>query len=120
MNRLEELEKEIIAVAGEVINPRSTKATRKAQNRMCDTDKRRFRELVTEYRSILWHMRREEGEGMGMKNLEVRKRIAARRLRYFEVAAALNIDPCTLSRWLQTEMNPEKKRKVMQAIESIK
>lgn len=56
---------------------------------------------------------------MTMKNLDVRKAIEQKRLKYFEVAAALNIHPATLSRWLQTEMPSQKKSKVMKAIKGI-
>lgn len=56
---------------------------------------------------------------MNLKNLDVRKAIEKKRLKYFEVAAALNIHPATFSRWLQTEMSPEKKSKVMKAIKGI-
>lgn len=57
---------------------------------------------------------------MSMNNIEVRTAIERKRLKYFEVAAALNINPATLSRWLQTEMKPEKKKAVLHAIRAIK
>ena len=57
---------------------------------------------------------------MQLNNLEVRKAIEKKRLKYFEVAAELEINPATLSRWLQTEMKPEKKKEVMAAIKGIK
>ena len=57
---------------------------------------------------------------MILNNLEVRKEIENKRLRYFEVARELNINPATFSRWLQNELDPERKAKVMDAIQSIK
>lgn len=57
---------------------------------------------------------------MNLSNLEVRQLIEKKRLRYYEVAAALHIDPATLSRWLHAEMAPEKRDKVLRAIEGIK
>lgn len=57
---------------------------------------------------------------MTLNNLEVRQAIEKKRLKYFEVAAALNINPATLSRWLQSELTGEKKKEVLQAIHDIK
>ena len=57
---------------------------------------------------------------MALNNLEVRQSIERKRLKYFEVAAALGINPATLSRWLQTEMTPERKKEVLKAIKGIK
>lgn len=57
---------------------------------------------------------------MLLNNLEVRKEIENKRLRYFEVARELNINPATFSRWLQNELDPERKAKVMDAIQNIK
>ena len=57
---------------------------------------------------------------MQLNNLEVRKAIEKKRLKYFEVAAALDINPATLSRWLQNELSPTRKKEVLNAIRSIK
>lgn len=57
---------------------------------------------------------------MKLNNMEVRTAIEKRRLKYWEVAEAMNINPATLSRWLHTELKPEKKKAVMNAINSIK
>ena len=56
---------------------------------------------------------------MIMNNLEVRLLIEKRRLRYYEVARAAGVSPFTLSRWLQQELPPERKARVIKAIESI-
>lgn len=57
---------------------------------------------------------------MLLNNLDVRQAIEKKRLKYYEVARALNIDPATLSRWLQVEMKPEKKALVLKTIKGIK
>lgn len=57
---------------------------------------------------------------MTLNNMEVRQAIDKKRLKYFEVAAALNINPATLSRWLQCELSPERKREILKVIHDIK
>ena len=57
---------------------------------------------------------------MKMNNIEVRQLIERKRLKYYEVAECLGINVSTLSRWLQTELTPERKTKVVKAIKSIK
>ncbi len=57
---------------------------------------------------------------MTLNNLEVRKEIENKRLRYFEVARELNINPATFSRWLQNELDPERKAKILEVIKGIK
>ena len=57
---------------------------------------------------------------MQLNNMEIRTAIAKKRLKYFEVAAALDINPATLSRWLQNELSPTRKKEVLNAIRSIK
>ena len=55
-----------------------------------------------------------------MNNLEVRELIERKRLKYYEIAECLGVNSTTLSRWLQTELTPERKTKVLKAIKSIK
>lgn len=56
-----------------------------------------------------------------MKNIEIREAIEKKRLRHYEVAAALGVHPASFSRWLyQSELTGEKKQRVMDAIKSIK
>lgn len=57
---------------------------------------------------------------MTLNNMEVRQAIDKKRLKYFEVAAALHINPATLSRWLQCELSPERKREILKVIHDIK
>ena len=56
---------------------------------------------------------------MKMNNTEIRKLIEEKRLRYYEVARAVGINPQTFSGWLQTELTPERKERVMKAIDSF-
>lgn len=55
-----------------------------------------------------------------LTNLEVRQAINKRRLKYYEVAAALGITQYTFSHWLQIEMSDDKREKVLKAIENYK
>ena len=56
---------------------------------------------------------------MRKKNTEIRQAIEKKRLRYYEVAEACGVSLYTFSHWLQTEMKPEKKEKILKAIEGI-
>lgn len=51
-------------------------------------------------------------------NKEIREAIDKKRLKHYEVAAACGINQCTLSHWLQTELKPEKKKKILEIIEN--
>lgn len=55
-----------------------------------------------------------------LTNLEIRQAINKRRLKYYEVAAALGITQYTFSHWLQVEMSDDKREKVLKAIENYK
>lgn len=57
---------------------------------------------------------------MSFANLEVRQEIAKKRLKHYEVAQSLGISPYTLSVWLRTEMDKDKKKKVLKAIHDYK
>ena len=54
-----------------------------------------------------------------MVNLEIREEIRKKRLFHYEIADALGISESAFSKWLRSEMNAEKKEKVMQAIERL-
>ena len=54
-----------------------------------------------------------------MVNLEIREKIREKRLFHYEIADALGISESAFSKWLRSEMNAEKKEKVMQAIERL-
>ena len=57
---------------------------------------------------------------MNLNNMEVRKQIEKKRLRYYEVAQAIGIDACTFSKWLQKELDNERKARVLDAISKLK
>ncbi|MGO2082472.1 hypothetical protein [Vagococcus sp.] len=53
-------------------------------------------------------------------NNEIRSMITQSRLKNWEVANKMKIADTTLSRWLRTPLNDEKKRRVLDAIEELK
>ncbi len=55
-----------------------------------------------------------------MNNVEIRRKIFEKDIKKYQVAEKLGINWSTLSRWLQTEMPPEKKAKVLKAIAELK
>lgn len=55
-----------------------------------------------------------------MCNQEIRKVIKDSKVRYWQVADALEIAPNTLTLWLRHELEPDKKQLVMDAIERCK
>ena len=57
---------------------------------------------------------------MRTNNLEIRKMIESKRLKYYEVANACGVTPGTLSLWLQTDLTPERHQRIVKAIKSIK
>ena len=54
-----------------------------------------------------------------MKNIDIRNLISQKRLKHYEVAEALNIDDCTLSRWLSRELTEDKKQKIIAIIDEL-
>lgn len=54
-----------------------------------------------------------------MKNIDVRLAIANKRLRNYEVAAACGVSEFTFSRWLREELPQEKKKHILNVIESL-
>lgn len=57
---------------------------------------------------------------MNLNNMEIRAQIEKKRLKYYEVADAIGITQNTLSHWLQNEMNPDRKKRVMDAIRKLR
>lgn len=57
---------------------------------------------------------------MNLNNIEVRTAIEKKRLKYFEVAQALGITQHTFSHWLQTEMDQDRKERVLKTIKEYK
>lgn len=56
---------------------------------------------------------------MNFRNLEIKEKIAKHRLKYYEVAEEIGIQPNTLTHWFQIEMNDRRKKAVLDAIERI-
>lgn len=54
-----------------------------------------------------------------MNNSEIRNLVRINRLYMWEVAAAAGISEPTLTRWLRTEMNGERRTRVLDAIYSL-
>lgn len=52
-------------------------------------------------------------------NHEIREQIDRKRIRYYEIAAKLGITASTFSVWLRTELTPERRAKVQEAIDSF-
>lgn len=57
---------------------------------------------------------------MNLNNMEVRQAIEKKRLKYYEVAEAIGVDACTLSKWMQKELSDERKKRVLDAIRKLK
>lgn len=55
-----------------------------------------------------------------MNNFDIRTAIEKKRLKHFEVAYALGISPETFSRWLRKEIDGERKKAILDAIEQYK
>lgn len=55
-----------------------------------------------------------------MHNTDVRQAIVDAGLKYWEVAAALNIADTTFTKWLRKELDPAKKAVVMDVINRLK
>ena len=55
-----------------------------------------------------------------MPNSEIREIIRKNRIFHYEIAEALGISEPAFSKWLRSEMDSEKKEKVIQAIDSIR
>lgn len=54
-----------------------------------------------------------------MSNQKIRVEIFNRGLRNWQIAKALGIHEATLSRWLREELTPERREKVLAAIEAL-
>lgn len=55
-----------------------------------------------------------------MANIDIRMEIMKRGLKNYQVATMLGVTETTFSRWLRTELPPEKKQEILKAMESIK
>lgn len=54
-----------------------------------------------------------------MLNTEIRDEMKRKNIRQYEIANQMQLSPGTFAHWLQSELTPERKRRVLDAIESI-
>ena len=54
-----------------------------------------------------------------MANIEIREMLRRQRIRHYEVAAVLGISEGTFCKWLRTELPPDKREEVLEAIKKI-
>lgn len=54
-----------------------------------------------------------------MANAEIREILRKRRIRHYEVADRLGISEYTFCKWLRTELPPDKREEVLEAIKKI-
>ena len=54
-----------------------------------------------------------------MENLEIRKEIEKRRIKYYEVANKIGITPYTFSHWLQKKLTPEQEERTQRALKIL-
>lgn len=55
-----------------------------------------------------------------MANIDIRMEIMKRGLKNYQVAELVGVTETTFSKWLRTELPPEKKQEILKAMESIK
>lgn len=65
------------------------------------------------------HLLMNRKECLGMKNIDIRLAITNKRLKNYEVAAACGVSEFTFSRWLREELPQEKKKRILDVIESL-
>ena len=56
---------------------------------------------------------------MKMNNVDIRAQVEKKRLKYYEVAEFVGIDECTLSKWMRKELDGERRKRVLNAIDSL-
>ncbi len=54
-----------------------------------------------------------------MNNTEVRKAVFENNLKMYQIAEKIGINSYTLSHWMQTELSPERKARVLNAIDIL-
>lgn len=57
---------------------------------------------------------------MTKRNIDIREAIQDAGFNHWMIAERMGVNDTTFSRWLRQEMPPEKKQKVLQAIEELK
>lgn len=53
------------------------------------------------------------------QNQDIKQLIAKKRLRQYEIANQLHVSEFTLSRWLNRELEPNRKQKILKAIDEV-
>lgn len=56
---------------------------------------------------------------MTIFNVDIRQEMLIHNLKYYEVAKAAGINPCTLSRWLRFPLKTENRQKIIDAIAQL-
>ncbi|MDT2851297.1 helix-turn-helix domain-containing protein [Lactococcus lactis] len=54
-----------------------------------------------------------------MSNIKIRQKMLAHNIKSYELAAAVGIFPSTLSVWLRTELNDERRERVEKALDQL-
>ncbi|BDH82386.1 hypothetical protein [Lactococcus lactis] len=54
-----------------------------------------------------------------MSNIEIRQKMLAHNIKSYELAAVVGIFPSTLSVWLRTELNKERRERVEKALDQL-
>lgn len=57
--------------------------------------------------------------GWGMSNLEIRKKLLSNAIKNYQLADAIGINQSTLSVWLRTELNDERRDRVEKALDQL-
>ena len=54
-----------------------------------------------------------------MKNIDIRQKLLLNNIKYYELADAMGINQSTLSVWLRTELNKERRERVEKALDKL-
>lgn len=54
-----------------------------------------------------------------MANIEIREMLRKKRIRHYEVSAVLGISEGTFCKWLRSELPPDKRDRVIEAIDKL-
>lgn len=57
---------------------------------------------------------------MKLANCEIRGAIKEKNLKHYQVAKFVGVTPCTFSRWLSKEIEPQQQQELLKIIKSIK
>ncbi len=54
-----------------------------------------------------------------MSNIEIRQKMLVHNIKSYELASAVGVFPSTLSVWLRTELNDERRERVEKALDQL-